>query len=163
MASSSLNQEFDKLVKVTLAEKQQISDNSNNSNNSNENEKKPDMTDRSAKSLDFFQDNELPNERSERKYTTARIKSRNFLSNISYVGINKEDFYNDNFICDVYLLMTKNLNPFSLDRKLNNPNKYEMIYMIWKECIPVPSYKFISKEKNFIYLNRMFYNQKYSK
>ena len=163
MASSSLNQEFDKLVKVTLAEKQQISDNSNNSNNSNENEKKPDMTDRSAKSLDFFQDNELPNERSERKYTTARIKSRYFLSNISYVGINKEDFYNDNFICDVYLLMTKNLNPFSLDRKLNNPKKYETIYMIWKECIPVPSYKFICKEKNFIYLNRMFYNQKYSK
>ena len=54
MASSSLNQEFDKLVKVTLAEKQQISDNSNNSNNSNENEKKPDMTDRSAKASISF-------------------------------------------------------------------------------------------------------------
>ena len=88
------------------------------------------MTDGSAKSLDFFQDNELSNERSERKYTATRIKSRNFLSNISYVGINKQDFYNDNFICDVYLFMTKDLNSFSLDRKLNDPNKYEMIY-IW--------------------------------
>ena len=126
MTSSSLNQEFDKLVKVTLAEKQQISD---NSNNSNENENKPDMTDGSAKCLDFFQDNELSNERSERKYTATRIKSRNFLSNISYVGINKEDFYNDNIICDFYLFMTKNLNSFSLDRKLNDPNKYEMIYI----------------------------------
>ena len=47
-----------------------------------------------------------------------RIKSRNFLSDISYVGINKEDCYNENFIFDVYLLMTKNLNPFLLDRKL---------------------------------------------
>ena len=164
MTPFSLNQDFDELVKVTLAEKQQILDNSNNnSNSSKENEDKPDMTDGSAKNPDFFQDNKPLNERSERKYTTTRIKLRNFLSNIPNVGINKEDFYNDNFIFDVYLLMNKNLNPFSLDRKLNNPNKYEMIYMIWKECIPVPSYKFICKEKNFIYLNRMFYNQKYSK
>ena len=26
------------------------------------------------------------------------MKSRNFLSNISFVGINKEDFYNENFV-----------------------------------------------------------------
>ena len=143
MTFFSLNQEFDELVKVTLAEKQQILDNSNNDNNENEN--KPDMTDGSAKSPDFFQDNKPSNKRSERKYTTTRIKSRNFLSNISYVGINKEDFYNENFIFDICLLVTKNLNPFSLDRKLNNPNKYEMIYMIWKECMPVAFYKFICK------------------
>ena len=143
MTFFSLNQEFDELVKVTLAEKQQILDNSNNDNNANEN--KPDMTDGSAKSPDFFQDNKPSNKRSERKYTTTRIKSRNFLSNISYVGINKEDFYNENFIFDICLLVTKNLNPFSLDRKLNNPNKYEMIYMIWKECMPVAFYKFICK------------------
>ena len=31
--------------------------------------------------------------------------------------------------------MTKNLNPFSLDRNLNDLNKHEKIYMIWKECI----------------------------
>ena len=48
------------------------------------------VIDGSAKSPDFFQDNKP----SKRKYTTARIKSRNFPSNISYVGINKEDFYN---------------------------------------------------------------------
>ena len=47
------------------------------------------VVDESAKSQDFFQDNNPPGE----KYTTARIKSRNFLSNI--VGINKEDFYNN--------------------------------------------------------------------
>ena len=109
MTSFSLNQEFDELVKVTLAEKQQVLD--NNSNNRNENKNKPDMTDGTAKSPDFFQDNKLSDKRSERKYTTTRIKSRNFLSNISYVGINKEDFYNDNFIFDVYFLMTKN-SPF---------------------------------------------------
>ena len=113
IASVSLNQEFDKLVKVTLAEKQLITNNSNKENNP------PDMKDKSAKSLISFQSNKKSQKKSERKYTTTRIKSRSFLSNISYVGINKEDFYNQNFIFDIYLLLVKNLNPFSLDRKIN--------------------------------------------
>ena len=108
------------------------------------------VIDGSAKSPDFFQDNKP----SKRKYTTARIKSRNFLSNISYVGINKEDFYNENFIFDVCLLVTKNLNPFSLDRKLSDENKHEMIYMLWKECMLEKFYKHICKENNFLYLSR---------
>ena len=84
---------------------------------------------------------------------TTRIKSRNFLWNIWYVGINKEDFYNENFIFDVHLLVTKNLNPFSLNRKLNDKSKHEMLYMLWKECMPQKFYQHICKEKNFLYLN----------
>ena len=110
------------------------------------------MTDKSAKSPDFFWDNK-PSEKSEWKYTTARIKSSNFLSNISHVGINKEDFYNENFLFDVYLLLTKNLNPFLLNRKLNDNNKHEMIYMLWKECMPQKFYQHICREKKFLYLN----------
>ena len=93
------------------------------------------MTDGSVKSPNFFQNNKSV-KKPERKYTTVPIKSRHFLSNISYVGINKEDFYNENFIFNIYLLITKNLNRFQLDRKLNDSNKHEMIYMIWKECMP---------------------------
>ena len=44
--------------------------------------------DESAKSKDFLQDN---NTTFEKRYTTTRIKSRNFLFNIAYVRINKED------------------------------------------------------------------------
>ena len=72
--------------------------------------------------------------------------------NISYVGINKEDFYNENFIFNIYLLVTKNLNPFSLNRKLNDQNKYEMIYTLWKGCMPQRFYKHICKGKNFLNL-----------
>ena len=50
--------------------------------------------------------------------------------------------------------MTKNLNPFLLDRKLNDPKKHEMISMIWRECMPAQFYKFICREENFIYMNR---------
>ena len=104
------------------------------------------MVDESAKSKDFFRDNNPLG----KKYTTTRIKSRNFLSNIAYAGINKKDFYNENFIFGVYFLVRKNLNPFSLDRKLADKNKHEMIYMLWKERMPQNSTNISAKEKLFI-------------
>ena len=64
-----------------------------------------------AKSQDFFQDNNAI----RKKYTTTRIKSRNFLSNTAYFGINKEDYYNKNFIFDVYLLLTKKILSLSIE------------------------------------------------
>ena len=94
-------------MKVTLEEKQALTDDKNNI--------RLEVMDESAESPDFFHDN-INSNKPDRKYTTTRIKSRNFLSNISYVGINKEDFYTKNFIFHVYLLVTKNLNPFSLDK-----------------------------------------------
>ena len=62
------------------------------------------------------------------KYSPTRIKSRNFLSNISYTGVNKKDFYNENFILDIFVLLVKNLNPFSLSRKVSDKTKHEMVY-----------------------------------
>ena len=41
------------------------------------------------------------------KYYPTRVKSRHFLSNISYTGISKGDFYNENFILDVYICLSK--------------------------------------------------------
>ena len=146
-------------MKATLPEKQLISkDNNknNNSNNNNNNDKEngqPEMTDKLAKSLDFFQSNKPSSKRTDRKYTITCIKSKNFLSNISYVRINKEDFYNQNFIFNICVLMNKNLNPLLLDRELNDPNKHEIIYIIWKECMATQFCKFICKEENFLYLN----------
>ena len=87
------------------------------------------------------------------KYRPTRIKSRNFLSNISYTGISKNDFYNGNFILDVYVLLVKNLNPFSLSRKVSDKTKHEMVSMLWRECIPTEFYRFLCEEKNFIYVN----------
>ena len=87
------------------------------------------------------------------KYSPTRIRSINFFSNISYTGINKNDFYNENFTLDVYVLLVKNLNPFSLSRKISDKLKQEMVYMLWRECIPSDFYEYICKEKNFVYLN----------
>ena len=76
--------------------------------------------------------------------TTTRIKSENFLSNISYVGISKEDF-----VFDVYSSITKNLNPFALKRKFSDQNRHEMIYMVWKEYMPSAFYKHVCSKDNF--------------
>ena len=76
MTSINLNQEFDALVKATLAEKQLISSDKNNNNNKESDQ--PEMTDESAKSPDFFQSNKPLNKKTGRKYITTRIKSRYF-------------------------------------------------------------------------------------
>ena len=93
------------------------------------------------------------------KYSPTSVKSRNFLSNISYTGINKSDFYNENFILDVYILIVKNLNPFSLQRKTYDKLKHEMVYMLWRECIPSEFYIYICQDTNFKYLNGRDVNQ----
>ena len=84
------NEQFNEIVKMTLSERQHVNDQTDGDGNIQ-------VVDKSAKSQDFFQDNNSLG----KKYTTARI-------NIAYVGINKENFYNGNFIFDVYLLVTKN-------------------------------------------------------
>ena len=103
------------------------------------------------KSQEFSHQN--PADKNVNRHTTrrikySRIKSRNFLSNISYIDIKKSDFYNKNFVLDVYVLLVKNLNPFSLSRKVTDKTKHEMVYMLWRECIPSKFYRHICKEKN---------------
>ena len=60
------------------------------------------------------------------KYSPTRVKSRNFLSNISYTGISKGDFYNEYFILDIFILLVKNLNPFSQQRKVSDKLKHDL-------------------------------------
>ena len=86
-------------------------------------------------------------------YTTTRIKTRNYLSNIVYHGVIREDFYKRNIVFDISILLTKNLNTFSLEREIAEQNKHEMIYMLWKEGMPAGFYVFIYQEENFLYLN----------
>ena len=69
------------------------------------------------------------------KYSPTRIKSRKFLSNILYTGINENGFYNESFILDVYVLFVKNQNLLSLNRKVSDKTKHEIVYMLWRECI----------------------------
>ena len=86
----TLKQNYNKLVKETLTvEDPRLK----KEKEATEMEQKNDL----AKSQDFFQNNKVANHLKKMKYTTTRIKSRNFLSNIAYIGINEEDYYNKKF------------------------------------------------------------------
>ena len=122
MTEFSLNTDFENLIKATL-----IADDMNQQQQQ-QNMMWNKEQDESGKSPNFFQNNNAIKKRSK-SYTTTKIKSRNFLSNILYVAINREDFYNEDFIFDIHTLLVKNLNLFSLDRKLDDHDKHEMIYM----------------------------------
>ena len=126
MRDFSLNRKFQSLVKQTLDSQKQTAVEVLKEKETVKNNEE------SAKSPDLFQDNNFRKKTSIKPYTTTRIKSRNFLLNISYVGISKEDFYNLNFLFDVYTLITKNLNPVLLEGKLGDPNGHEMIYALQK-------------------------------
>ena len=154
---------FDKVVEKTLAmedprlifsQSQEMVD----SEEINQLENAPTVKSQPEKNQDLSQ-NKIVNRQKFRctttrvKYSPTRIKSRNFLSNISYTGISKTDFYHENVILDVYVLLVKNLNPFSLPRKISDKTKHEMVYMLWRECIPSEFYRYIHQEKNFLYLN----------
>ena len=84
---TTFSQNYNNLVASTLqADDQQIKTEKETEMNT-ESDKVLNV-DESAKSQDFFQDNNVV----KIKYATTRIKSRNFLSNIAYVGINKKDY-----------------------------------------------------------------------
>ena len=86
--------------------------------------------------------------------TTNKQKTEiNFLSNISHVVSLKKIFITKILYSAFFALVTKNLNPFLLDRNISDLNKQEMIYMLWKECVPVEFYKYTCLEENFVYLN----------
>ena len=130
MTDKILKEPFDNLVQQTIQEEN-----------------------KSAKSPNSFQDNNAVVKKKLKLYTTTRIKSRNFLSNIAYNSVSNTDIVDRNFCFDVYVLLTKNLNRFSLERKIDDQNKHDTIYMLWKECMLPEFYKFICKQENFSYLN----------
>ena len=86
-------------------------------------------------------------------YNTSRIKSQNFLTNISYNGVKEDDLYGRSFVLDIYVLTTKNINPFSLKWKIFDAKNREIIDMFWEDCNKPSFYKHICKPDNFMYLN----------
>ena len=82
-----------------------------------------------------------------------RIKSRNFLTIISYNGIKKEDLWASLFFFDIDVLTSKNIDPFPLERKIFDLKKREIINTFWEDCNKPSFYKLICKPHNFLYLN----------
>ena len=65
-----------------------------------------------------------------KKYSTTKIKARNFLTNIAYRRYKKSDFSNGDFVIDVYSLLLQKLNPLMIDRKFHNENDRQCIKIV---------------------------------
>ena len=75
------------------------------------------------------------------------------MTNISYNGVKEEDLLDRSFIFDIYILTTKNINPFSLERKIFDVKDREMINMFWEDDNEPSFYIHICQPDNFLYLN----------
>ena len=62
-----------------------------------------------------------------KKYNNLKIQARNFVTNITYYCLNKNDNLNESFVVNVYTLLTQNINLFSLDKKFKDQ---QMVYML---------------------------------
>ena len=76
-----------------------------------------------------------------------------FLTNISFKEVNEKDFFDRRFFFNIYVLTTKNINAFSLERKIFDVNDREMIKMSLEDCNEPTFYKHIYQPDNFLYLN----------
>ena len=83
-------------------------------------------------------------------YSPAKVKVRNFLTNVSYNRI-KNRF----FIIDCYSFILLYLNPFYLQRKFENILDREFVNVIWRLLMPNDFYNFISQMENFKTLNKL--------
>ena len=110
---------------------------------------------------DFCSDNDAPQKKVKRNlkpYNTTHVETKNFLTNMTYNGLKSEDFCNRKFIFGVYVLLTKNLNPFSIKKKIllkKTLLKWSIFYGKIAQMIYILNsfYKFISRHENFLYFN----------
>ena len=61
--------------------------------------------------------------------------------------------FDRSFVFDIYVSTAKNINPFSLERKIFDKKNREMINMFWEDCNEPSFYKHIYQPDNFLYLN----------
>ena len=109
---------------------------------------------------DFCSDNGAPQKKVKRNlkpYNTTHIETWNFLTNMTYNGLKSEDFCNRKFIFGVYVLLTKNVNPFSIKKICWRKHCSNDLYSIGKiaQMIYILNsfYKFMSRHENFLYFN----------
>ena len=85
----------------------------------------------------------------------TKVKTRIFLTNISYNRIKNNDFENRSFIIDCYSFILLYLNLFYLERKFENILDREFFNVIWCLLMLNDFYNFISQPENFKTLNKL--------
>ena len=97
----------------------------------------------------------LIRERKEKKkYSSTKVKTRNFLTNISYNGIKNKDYENKTFVIDIFAYLILYFNPYSINGKFETEIERSYVNILWSQLLPQSFYTFVSKKDNIQILNK---------
>ena len=93
---------------------------------------------------------------SRKKYNTIKIKSKIFLTNISYNYLIKRDYEYTFFILDSFSFIQLNFDLSNLERKFIENNELDFIKTLWETCIPCEIFEFINQKEILMKLIKLF-------
>ena len=100
----------------------------------------------------FLSDKDL--KKQNKKYSSTKVKARNFLTNISYNGIKNKDYENRSFVIDIFAYLILYFNPYNINGKFETELERSYINILWSMLLPQNFYIFISKKENIQLLNK---------
>ena len=108
--------------------------------------------------LDIYlddKDNLKKQEKKEKKkYSSTKVKARNFLTNISYNGIKNKDCENRTFVIDIFAYLILYFNPYNVNGKFETELERSYINILWSQLLPQNFYIFVAKKENIQLLNK---------
>ena len=100
----------------------------------------------------FLNDKDL--KKQKKKYSSTKIKARNFLTNVSYSGVKNGDFENRSFVLDIFAYLILYFNPYNLDEKFETEVEKDYVNILWSTLLSANFYNFVSREENIKSLNK---------
>ena len=100
----------------------------------------------------FSDDKDLKKEK--KKYSSTKVKARNFLTNISYNGIKDKDYENRTFVIDIFAYLILYFNPYNAAGKFESELERTYINILWSMLLPQNFYVFVAKKENIQLLNK---------
>ena len=99
----------------------------------------------------FLSDKDI--KKKKKKYSSTKVKARNFLTNVSYTGVKSVDYENRSFIIDIFSFLILYFNPYNLDAKFETEIEKDYISVLWACMLPESFYNFICRNENIKVLN----------
>ena len=107
--------------------------------------------------LDIFSDDKdlkKQEKKEKKKYSSTKVKARNFLTNISYNGIKSKDYENRKFVIDIFAYLILYFNPYNINGKFESDLERSYINILWSQLLPQNFYIFVAKKENIQLLSK---------
>ena len=82
-------------------------------------------------------------------YNSTKVKTRNILTNLSYLRVSKLDFDKKSYLIDFVTYVIQYLNAFTIDLKLETQLEKNMLMFIWMNCLPSKLTEFVSSKDHY--------------